>query len=84
MKTALESKLKQAGLPFVSVKVLGARSVHVRCLGRDTADKWQLLLATVFSGSKVRMVPTMWEASENKGTCLLPTMTKGFLIGVTA
>lgn len=79
----LEKKLKEAGLPFESVRVFGALgvSVHVHCLGKDTAQKWSSLLSSVFD-KEPKVVETMWEAKKNKGTCLKPTMRHGYLIGL--
>lgn len=80
----MKAKLEQTGLGFESIKVFGAIrcNVHVICSSRDTAQKWSQLLATVFKGEKVALVPTTWNAAKNNGTCLAPTMRKGFLIAV--
>lgn len=84
--TAMRTKLEQAGIPFEAVKVFGRIrcNVHVTCVGRDTADKWALLLAKVFGGAAPHVCATMWEAKDNRGGCLNPTMRKGFLVSVAA
>lgn len=83
---AMKSKLSELGLAHESIKVFGAIrcNVHVVCVSRATAHKWASALATVFNGAKVNLVPTLWDAVENKGTCLLSTKRKGFLIAVAA
>jgi len=84
IKTKMLETLKKAGLGYEDIKVFGAIrcNVHVVCVSRDTADKWAMLLAGVFKGSKVALVSHVWNAVEQKGTCLKPTMRKGFLIAV--
>ena len=79
----LESKLKETGLAFESVKVFGTFStcVHILCIGRDTADRWALLLTQVF-GKAPTVVESSWETAENKGTCLKPTMRRGYLVSL--
>jgi len=79
VQALMQSKLQHLGIPYDSVKVFGS-TIHVRCFGRDTADTWQQTLGKIVGGMKVKMVPSMWEAAQNKGTCLVPTMCKGFLI----
>lgn len=81
MHANMEAKMKAAGIAFESVKVFGAiaTNVHVRCLGRDTADRWAALLAQVF-GKAPTIVETSWEAADNKGTCLRPTVRRGYLV----
>jgi hypothetical protein len=85
-KALMQQKLEQAGIAFDEIKVFGAIrcNVHVRCLGRDTADKWAELLGAVFQGAKVYLGPTLWNAKHNQGTCLKPTMRRGFLVSVAA
>lgn len=85
-KNAILAKLKQTGIGYEDIKVFGAIrcNVHVTCVSRTTATKWAQLLATVFKGAKVSTTPTVWYAKKNKGTCLLPTVRKGFLIAVAA
>lgn len=83
---AMQAKLEQAGIGFESVKVFGVIrcNVHITCVSRDTAGKWAALLGQMFTGARVSLVPTVWEAAENKGTCLNPTIRKGFLVAVAA
>ena len=85
-KAKFETLLKKAGLAYEKLTVFGTirLNVHVTCVSRETAHKWATLLSTVFPGKKVHLVATQWEAKENKGTCLLKTMRKGFLIGVNS
>lgn len=81
----MESKLKGAGLAAESIKVFGATgtSVHIRCIGRDTAARWAALLAQVF-GKTPTVVESSWEAAENRATCLKPTMRRGYLVALIA
>lgn len=58
-------------------------SVHVRCIGHDTAARWAALLTQVF-GKAPKVVESSWEAAENKGTCLKPTMRRDYLVVLTA
>lgn len=86
IKADMVAKLRQLGLPFEKLTVFGRIrcNVHVVCEGRDTAQRWAQALSAVFSGTKVGCVPHRWNASENKGTCLRPTMRKGYLVTVAA
>lgn len=86
LNDAMEAKLKGAGLAFETIKVFGVirQNVHIKCVSRDTANKWAMLLAQVFKGEKVTTVATSWEAKENKGTNLKPTLRNGFLVAVAA
>jgi hypothetical protein len=83
---AMRTRLASAGLGHESITVFGAVrcNVHVRCVGRDTADKWARLLSAVFKGAKVYVGSHEWNAAENKGTCLRPTKRRGYLVAVTA
>lgn len=83
---AMQTRLASAGLGHESISVFGAVrcNVHVRCVGRDTADKWARLLRAVFKGAKVYVAPHEWPAATNKGTCLLPTKRRGYLVAVAA
>lgn len=85
-KQEFTAKLQQAGLPYESLNVFGAIrcNVHVITISRETAQKWAQLLTDVFSGAKVGVAKTCWNAVENNGTCLCPTMRKGFLVSVAA
>jgi hypothetical protein len=80
----MQAKLTSSGIPHESVKVFGVirQNVHVTCLGRDTADKWAQLLASVFRGAKVSVLSHTWNAVENKGTQMLPTKRSGWLVAV--
>jgi hypothetical protein len=84
-KQAFAAKLQQAGIPYESLSVFGALrcNVHVKVISRETAQKWASLLSAVFSGAKVSVVSTIWNAVENKGICMLPTVRKGYLIAVS-
>ena len=79
----MESKLKAAGLASESIKVFGtsATCVHIRCIGRDTANRWAALLAQVF-GKAPTVAASSWEAAENRGTVLKPTMRRGYLVAL--
>jgi hypothetical protein len=86
LNEAMKQKLPRAGLGYESIDVFGAIrcNVHVKCVSRDTADRWAQLLGTIFKGARISLRPTAWEAAENKGTCLNPTRHQGFLIAVAA
>lgn len=64
----LESKLKETGLAFESIKVFGTFStcVHILCIGRDTADRWALLLTQVF-GKAPTVVESSWRRPRTRG-----------------
>lgn len=83
---AMQARLASAGLGHESITVFGAMrcNVHVRCVGRDTADKWALLLGSVFKGAKVYVGAHEWQAAKNKGTCLRPSKRRGYLVAVAA
>ena len=85
INAAMEAKLKEVGVPFETVKVFGAIrvNVHVTCVSSSTANKWVSVLTKVF-GKAPTVSKTSWYAKENKGTCLLPTMRNGYLIGLAA
>jgi hypothetical protein len=55
--------------------------IHVRCLGRDTAQKWAALLAQI-AGKAPVIAPSAWEAKHNKNTVLKPTLINGYLVAV--
>ena len=79
----MESKLNDAGIAAESIKVFGTLGtcVHIRCIGRDTAARWAALLAQVF-GKTPAVVESSWEATRNRGTCLKPTMRRGWLVSL--
>lgn len=81
LQARLHEVLQQAGLAYEELKVFGRlrTNVHVKCVSRDTANSWGSLLRKVL-GESVSIVPTSWEAAMNKGTCLKPTMRRGFLV----
>lgn len=83
---AMQTRLQSAGLGHESITVFGAVrcNVHVRCVSRDTADKWARLLGEVFQGSTVYVGPHEWSAAMNKGTGLRPTKRRGYLVAVAA
>ena len=82
---AMQKRLETAGLGFESLKVFGAIriNVHVVCVSRETAEKWGRLLAQALH-AKPTIVPTTWDAAENKGTNLRPTKRAGYLIAIAA
>lgn len=86
LNAAMQSKLAALGVPFETLVVFGRirQNVHVKCVSHDTASKWASVLSQVFKGAKVTTVGTVWEAAENKGTNLRPTMRSGFLVAVAA
>lgn len=83
---ALRARLAATGLGHESISVFGAVrcNVHVRCVGRNTADKWAALLGSVFKGARARVSRSEWPASDNKGTCLRPSRRRGYLVTVAA
>ncbi len=83
---AMKERLASVGLGHEEISVFGAVrcNVHVRCVSRKTAEKWGVLLGQIFKGAKVYIGASTWPAAKNKGTCLLPTMRKGYLIAVAA
>lgn len=83
LNAEMEAKLKEAGIPFETVQVFGAIriNVHVTCVSVATANKWVHMLTKVF-GKSPSVAKHSWYAKEQKGTCLLPTMRNGYLIGL--
>lgn len=81
IKPRFEAELKKLPFGYESMTVFGTirLNVHITCISEATARKWALALAKL---GKVSMVPTVWNAKENKGSSLLPTMRKGYLIGL--
>lgn len=81
----MQSKFINAGIPFNSIRVFGVIrcNVHVVCVSRATADKWAQLLAQVFSTTPT-ITGHVWDAEENRGTCLRPTKRSGWLVGATS
>lgn len=84
MLAKMRDTLERAGLPFEEIRVFGAIrcNVHVTCESQAIARKWQTLLNLTFPGSKAVAVQTAWQAKANKGTCLRPTMRRGYLVGI--
>lgn len=80
----IQARLETAGIGYEEIKVFGVVrcNVHVVCAGRDTADKWAQLLAASFKGAKVALVEHLWNAKANRGTSMLPTMRKGYLVAI--
>ncbi len=85
IKQAIKSKMEQAGIPHESIAVFGAirLNVHVKCVGFDSANKWAQIISSALKGADVKVVKTTFEAKENKGTNLRPTMKSGYLIAAT-
>lgn len=84
LNAKLKALLEQTGLPHDEILVFGPTRtyVHVRCVGESTAQKWAHLLGSLFPEVGARVVPTAWEARENRGSCLRPTMRRGWLVSV--
>ncbi|KQP02489.1 hypothetical protein [Pseudorhodoferax sp. Leaf265] len=82
----MKSKLESAGIPYESIQVFGAIccNVHITCLSIDAAEKWSQLLVGVFKGAQVRVADYTWNASKNKGTSMLPTKRRGYLVALAA
>jgi hypothetical protein len=80
---AFEAKLQQLPYGYESMKVFGAirLNVHITCQSRETANNWVAALAPV---GKVTITETMWNAKENKGPALCPTIKRGYLISMVA
>lgn len=85
LQAAMEAKLRQAGIGYERIQVFGAIrcNVHVICVGRETAQKWAALLAEVFK-AKPFLGEHSWDAAENRGTSMLPTKRRGYLVTVAA
>jgi uncharacterized protein YgfB (UPF0149 family) len=80
----MQAKLESLGIPFELVKVFGkiGTHVHILCKGANTSHKWAHVLAKL-SDEVPGITKTMWEAKQNKGTTLRPTMIKGFMVRVS-
>ena len=83
-KEAIKQTLENSGVAFEEITVFGAIrcNVHIVCASATTAAKWAAILASSFKGARVTTAKTKFEAKQNKGTCLLPTMRDGFLVAV--
>ena len=84
LNAKLKALLKKAGIPHEEILVFGPTRtyVHVRCVGKSTAQEWAHLLKSLFPEVRVSVVPTAWEARANRGTCLRPTMRRGWLVSL--
>lgn len=80
-KLRMETLLKALEIPYKSMNILGAVNcnIHIECIGQDTAEKWNSVLHKFCS--RVKVVERFVHNKENKGTVLLPTVHKVFLIG---
>jgi len=83
---AIKARLESSGLGYHDINVFGVLriNVHVRCLGSETAHKWQRLLCSAFPGARPSLTATRWDAAKNKNNCLCPTKRRGYLIAVAA
>lgn len=79
IENTLETKLKAAGIPFNSVRVLGT-SIIIKADGRLTAERWERLLKRMGCW-RVKSVETFDHAKENKNTVLVPSVVRRYLIG---
>jgi hypothetical protein len=86
IKAQANAILIRSKMPYHSINVFGTirLNIHVQCIGQDTAQKWQKILVSGFPGSDVKIVKTMWDASENKNTVLRPTRIYGYLVALVA
>lgn len=84
LNAKLKALLEQVGIPYDDIMVFGPTRtyVHVRCVGKSTAQEWADLLKSLFPEVRVSVVQTAWEARENRGSCLRPTMRKGWLVSL--
>lgn len=73
----MKSKLESLGLPFKEIHVCG-NVVGVKCISRDTAEKWHSVLNRFVRSS---ISETMFINKENEGTFLLPTKHYGYSVG---
>lgn len=87
MKNELETfkdRLEHAGIGYDSIQVFGTirTNIHIKCRSEKTAEEWRDLLSTILMKvqGRIDVLKTIWEAQENKGTCLKPTCIKGYLI----
>ena len=80
----MAAKLAALRIPSESIKVFGrARcNIHIVCVSRSTAQRWAHVLHTVSGGARVSVTDHAWEAKEQRGTCLRPTMRSGHLVAV--
>jgi hypothetical protein len=81
----ITAKLNKLSLPFEGIKVFGTLrcNIHIKCLGKSTSNKWAEILLQIFGiKADVRITTSYWEAKINKGTCLRPTMRKGYLVSL--
>lgn len=76
----MQTLLEGLKLPRKDIHVFG-NCIHITCVGRDTAEKWNAILAKFCSNTKI--VDTIFKNEVNKNTNLLPSSHKGFLIGGT-
>lgn len=84
---AFEAKLRELKIPAEEIKVFGAVrcNIHIKCLSESAATKWLTALRAIFPRAYTLSArETAWEAKENKGTCLIPTMRHGWHVGLIA
>lgn len=84
INAAMEERLKATELPYEKINVFGVirQNVHIKCMARETAQKWALLLNEIFPMGKVTVTNTSWDAIENKGTSMVKTKVSGFLVSI--
>ena len=81
----MQALLAKLPIGHEHIRVLGGgRLVSVKCIGRNTADKWAVALGEIFAGAKVRTVAGHWDAATNKHTANNPTKRNGFIVSVLA
>ena len=82
----MTAKLKEARIPYETIQVFGTTrcNVHIKCLSIDAAEKWSQLLSGAFKGATVHVADYSWNAAKNKGTSMLPTKRRGYLVAVLA
>ena len=77
---AIEEKIKQLPYGYDSIKVFGSirLNIHIKCVSRETAEKWAIDLASI---GKVSIIPSFMDQSIEDEQKRVPAR-KGFLVHV--
>jgi hypothetical protein len=80
-RQAVEATLREAGIPFHTLKVFGVirLNIHVEAISKKTAARWTDLLAQAFKGGSISMAPTVWYRPGQMGK-QMPKMVRGFRV----
>jgi hypothetical protein len=74
LRDKLQAKLKQVGLPYKSIDILGDRII-ITCLSENTIDKWVDAIHPAIAKYK-GVIETIDYAKKNQNTVLLPSTIK--------